>query len=109
MPTPDELTVSFATWPIMILLEGPATSIGTLIGMMYADQNVPRDSWTVEHAERSRKAYAERLKRAGSGIRRQGVGIRVEATAKVLEARARALGITTTRFSSTTASASTTR
>jgi hypothetical protein len=102
VPTPDERTVSFEAWPILLLLEGPSASIGTLISMMYADVHVPRDSWTLEHTERSRHAYAEKLRRAGSIARRQGLGVRAEATAKIFEARAKALGLACTRFSGMT-------
>jgi hypothetical protein len=100
--TRNENTIAFDLWPNMIVVEGPAQSIGMLIGMLYDDARVQRDMWAVSHNEASRKDYAAKLKHGGAAPKRQGIGARDKATADFIQARAKALGLSSFLFSKQT-------
>jgi hypothetical protein len=93
MPLPDERTMTFDLWPNMLMIEGAARDIGSLIESLYEDPAVPRDGWNVAHSMGSRKAYAESLKQSGDDRRRQGFGIRPDKLVPIIESRAKSLGL----------------
>lgn len=83
----------------MLVVDGPAKSVGQLIASLYNDAAIPRNAWNVSHTERSRKTHALRLAERGEESVRQGVGVRTESLAAVVESRARKLGLGCARLS----------
>lgn len=93
MPTPDEPTMPFTIMPYMMIVEGTATRLGLLLGMLYEDKELQRDQWSADHDAVSRKAAAAKLKPEGAKIERMGVGALTERTREILMRRAEALGL----------------
>ena len=97
MMTSDEKTLAFSLWPHMLVLEGEAKSIGTLIASLYHDKAIPREMWNASHTETSRKTHAQNLIARGSEQIRQGLGARTNSLLAIVEVRARQLGLRSTR------------
>ncbi len=102
MALPDEKTIAFDIWPNMLIVEGPAPTIGALLESLYHDAHIPRDAWNVQHTERSRQTYAASLKAGSPEKRRQGMGVRTDELAVTVLERARALGLACFRLSKKT-------
>jgi hypothetical protein len=102
MALPDERTIAFDLWPIMLVVEGPTNAIGAYIEGLYEDPQIPRAAWNVAHTEHSRKLYAEGLRSGGDEKKRQGMGVRTEAVALAVMERARQAGLSCARLSSKT-------
>jgi hypothetical protein len=98
MPLPDEKTITFNLWPNVLMVEGPAKLIATLILTLYEDPRVPKDAWNVAHTEKSRKTYAESLKHSDVTKMRKGIGIGPDHLVPIVEGRARSLGLTSFRM-----------
>ena len=98
MALEDEKTISFNLWPNVLMLEGPARDIGALIVALYGDERIPRDTWNVAHNERSRKTYAESLKKSDVTKMRKALGIGPDHLVPIVEGRAKSLGLSTFRM-----------
>ena len=71
---PDERTVTFALWPHLITMEGPADRMAAVIEHMYANPRIARDQWSMANTDRiGRRAIAERLRGQGKVVRRVGL------------------------------------
>lgn len=91
MESPGTPTMAYEIWPYMVLIEGPAGSIGRLLNDLYDDRTIDRARWTVDHTMRSRKTYAQHLERSGSASRRQGVGVKDTSVLHWIQQRCAAL------------------
>jgi|HubBroStandDraft_5_1064220.scaffolds.fasta_scaffold934705_1 hypothetical protein len=99
MPLPDEKTISFDLWPHLLMIEGPANTIGLLLAAVYDDPAIPRDQWSVSSKEKSRRTHAETLQRGGDEKMRQGIGVRTDAVVAIIQERAKALTLESFRLS----------
>jgi len=90
----DEHTISFAVWPHLITLEGPAATLAALIDELYQDARLPRDTWGLGSSSAGgRRATVEKLRAQGKVLRRVGLAALTLATSDEIERRARAAGV----------------
>ena len=86
----DERTVSFAVWPHLITVEGPAATLAALIDAIYNDPRVNRTQWSVANADGvGRRATAQRLRALGKLSRRVGIAALTAPLADAIERRVR--------------------
>jgi len=91
MPTGDEHTVSFAVWPHVITIEGPAATLATVIEQLYNDARLPRDQWGLGNSGGvGRRAMVEKLRSQGQVKRRVGLAALSAAVSEAIERHARA-------------------
>jgi hypothetical protein len=92
--TTDERTISFAIWPHLITVEGPASTLAALIETLYNDAQLPRDKWGLGNSEGvGRRAMAQRLRAEGRVLRRVGIAALTLPVAEAIESRARSAGV----------------
>lgn len=99
MPLPDEKTIAVNLWPNMLMIEGPAKNIASLILQLYDDPAVPNDQWNIAHNDASRKTYAQALLDSTIHSMRKGMGVGRDDLVPIVEARARSLGLSIARLS----------
>ena len=90
----DEQTVSFAVWPHLLTLEGPAATLAELTETLYNDRHVSREQWSLANTSGvGRRAMAERLRAQGKMVRRLGIATLNLPLCVAIEQRARAVGL----------------
>jgi hypothetical protein len=90
----EERTISFAVWPHLITLEGPAATLATFIETLYSDALVARDQWSLANtAGVGRRAMAQRLRAHGKLVRRVGIAALTSPVSDEIERRVRSAGM----------------
>ncbi|HTX57741.1 MAG TPA: hypothetical protein VMD47_11640 [Candidatus Acidoferrales bacterium] len=90
----DERTITFAVWPHLITLEGPADELAAVIQELYDDPGLPREQWALGNTDGvRRRALVERLRTEGKVARRVGLAALTPAVSDAIEARVRARGV----------------
>lgn len=90
----DEQTISFAVWPHVITMEGPAATLATLIQTLYDDARVARDQWGLANsAGVGRHAMVQRLCAEGKLVRRIGIAALTLPVSDAIERRVRSAGV----------------
>ena len=87
------MTQSFAVSTFLVMTEGEARAIAMLIGMLYADSSLRRDSWSVSHAHKTRKELVAELQAQGEKRLRIGIAAENQATVDVIRRRAESLHV----------------
>jgi hypothetical protein len=86
----DERTISFAVWPHLLNLEGPAASLAAFIESLSNDSRIPRTKWSLANASGiGRVEMARRLRAHGAAVRRLGLATLTLELSDAIEARAR--------------------
>jgi len=90
----NERTVTFAVWPHMITMEGPAATLATVIEGLYNDPKIARNQWGMAHSDATgRRATVERLRFLGKLTRRVGIAALTAPISDAIERRVRAAGV----------------
>ena len=90
----NERTVSFALWPHLITVEGPADRIAALLESLYKDGRLARDSWSLATSEGAgRLVTIGRLRLQGKLARRLGMAAVSYSAFEAIEHRARRSGL----------------
>jgi hypothetical protein len=99
MNKPNEPTIGFSVWPVLLMIEGPTNLIGIVLGMIYSDQHrIPRSDWHCDHPYSSRAEFAAKLRSEGKEPRRLGIGAKNAIVASMIRARAESSGLRCTIF-----------
>lgn len=77
--------MEFDVWSYMVIIEGPAQTIGQLLLELYENTKIDRSRWMVDHNTDSRKSYAKHLQRTGMTRRRQGVAMQDELMMRMVQ------------------------
>jgi hypothetical protein len=90
----NERTVSFALWPHVVTLEGPAETLAAFVELLYDDARIPREGWSLATASGlGRRAMAERLRFHGKRVRRIGVAALTLPVCEQIVRRAQRAGV----------------
>jgi DNA-directed RNA polymerase subunit L len=87
------MTQRFEVANYLVMIEGEAHSLALLVGMLYADPNIPRDGWSVSHALKSRKELIAHLQTQGETRMRVGISAESDKVVEQMRRRADALQV----------------
>lgn len=87
----NERTVSFAVWPHLITMEGPAATLAGVLEAIYNDPRISRSQWSLANTDGvGRRAMAGRLRAMGKLTRRVGIAALTTPLSEAIERRVRA-------------------
>lgn len=92
--TADDRTITFAIWPHLITLEGPADKLAAVIEGLYNDPGLKRSDWGLGNADGvGRRAIVQRLRGQGKAARRVGLAAMTLGVSDAIENRVRSAQI----------------
>lgn len=78
MATDNEHTVTFGLSKFLMSVEGPSSTLGLFISLLYDDKELARTAWSVSHTAADRPAFVKQLRAAGSERRRIGIAVHTQ-------------------------------
>jgi hypothetical protein len=87
------MTQRFEVANYLVMVEGEAHSLALLLGMLYSDQHIPKDAWSVSHALKSRKELIAHLQTQGDARMRVGISAECDKAVEQMRRRAEALAV----------------
>lgn len=74
----NEPTMAFGVSKYLVSVEGPSSTLGLLISMLYDEPGLPRTHWSVSHTAANRPAFVKQLRLAGTKPRRIGMAVHTQ-------------------------------